>query len=468
MLARIVLSLVFTLLSCCGLTGALAQQSAGDRNAASLREKHALHVGALAYVYGYPMVDMRRQMHNETHRVSASQQVYAPVNQFYAYDYLVTPSTAGNLRGPNNDTLYFGGWFDLTKEPVIVHAPDTAGRYYTLAVTDFYAESHHVGHRTTGTLQKYFALVGPGWKGTLPPYVHVVRVPTPQVWILGRMLVVGEADFAAAHGLIKQFWASPLSEFKPNGPVRKTVPEMRAETINPMDTLDFFKHLNAWLRTHPGEADEGALMSLFDQIGIGPSQSFDLEKLDEATRRGLEQALKEGAAMVQSATQSSMKDMRNGWMFVTNLGRYDKNYLLRASVVKNGYANAAEESAYAAQLFDEKGKFLSGEKNYELRMAPHEIPPAGAFWSIVAYDLKTAQFFENPIRRYSIGDRTQGLKTNADGTISLYIQHQPPKEGTSNWLPVGAGEFYLVMRIYEPKPSVFDGSYRPALLKERN
>lgn len=468
MLMRIFLTVFLAVLSCGAATNSWAQQNAGDRNAAMLKEKHALHVGTLAYVYGYPMVDMQRQMHNETHRVSSAQQVFAPVNHFYSYDYLVTPSTAGNLRGPNNDTLYFGGWFDLSKEPIIVHAPDTAGRYYTLAVTDFYAESHHVGHRTTGTLQKYFALVGPNWKGILPPYVHVVRVPTPQVWILGRMLVVGEADFATAHGLIKQFWATPLSEFKPNSPPRKSVPEVRAESINPMDSMDFFKHLNAWLKTHPGETDERALMSLLDQIGIGPNQSFDLEKLDEATKRGLEQALKEGAAMVQLATQSSMKDIRNGWTFVTNLGRYDKNYLLRASVVKNGYANAAEESAYAAQLFDANGKFLSGEKNYELRMAPHEIPPAGAFWSIVAYDLRTAQFFENPIKRYSIGDRTQGLKTNADGSLSLYIQHKLPQEGVSNWLPVGSGEFYLVMRIYEPQPSVFDGSYRPAVLKERN
>ena len=466
MMRRLFIPVIFSLFINAWPSWALAQQSAGDRNAETLLEKHALHVGTLAYVYGYPVVDMRRQMHNETHVVSSPQQVYAPINHFYSYDFLVTPSTAGNLRGPNNDTLYFGGWFDLTKEPIIVHAPDTAGRYYTLAITDFYAESHHVGHRTTGTIEKYFAMVGPGWKGILPPYVHVVRVPTPQVWILGRMLVVGESDFASAHGLIKKFWAAPLSEFKPNTPLQKKTPEVRAEPINPMETLDFFKHLNAWLRIHPGETDERALMSLFDQIGIGPNQHFDSEKLDAATKRGLEQALKEGAAMVQAATQATIKDIRNGWMFVTNLGKYDKNYLLRASVVKNGYANAAEESAYAAQLFDDKGQFLTGAKSYELRMAPHEIPPAGAFWSIVAYDLKTAQFFENPIKRYSIGDRTQGLRVNPDGSLSVLIQHNEPKEGPSNWLPVGSGEFYLVMRIYEPKPSVFDGSFRPAYLRE--
>ena len=442
------------------------RQDLGETNAAMLRERQALHIGTLAYVYGYPIVDMRKQMHNETHRVAATQQTYAPLNSFYLYDYLVTPSTSGNLRAANNDTLYFGGWFDLTLEPVIVHAPDTKGRYYTMAVTDFYAECHHVGRRTTGTLRKYFALVGPNWKGVLPPYMHIVRVPTPQAWILGRMLVDGEKDFPEAQALLRQFWAAPLSRFKPDCPPAERLPEVHSEAINPLGSLDFFVHLNTWLHTHAGESGEQALMGLFDQIGIGPKCAFDPARLDEATRRGLQNAITEGEAMVQAATQTKMSDVRNGWVFPMGLGRYEQDYLLRASVVRGGYANAAEESTYAAQVFDEQGQFLTGVKRYHLHFLPHEIPPASAFWSVVAYDMHTSRLIENPIQRYSIGDRTAGLKINADGSLDLYIQHEQPAQGSSNWLPVNESEFYLVMRIYEPEPSVFDGSYRPARLRE--
>jgi hypothetical protein len=49
-----------------------------------------------------------------------------------------------------------------------VHVPDTAGRYYTLAVTDFFNEVTHIGRRTTGTAEGYFALVGPDFAGQLP------------------------------------------------------------------------------------------------------------------------------------------------------------------------------------------------------------------------------------------------------------------------------------------------------------
>ena len=49
-------------------------------------------------------------MQNETHQVAPEQQVYAPVNRLYRYPDIVGPETAGNLRAPNNDTLYYNGW----------------------------------------------------------------------------------------------------------------------------------------------------------------------------------------------------------------------------------------------------------------------------------------------------------------------------------------------------------------------
>lgn len=450
----------------CWLGAAWAQTSPAQANAALIREQQAYHIGTMAYVYGYPMVDMLKQMHNETHRVNATQQVQAPVNHFYAYDFLVTPSTAGNLRAPNNDTLYFGGWFDLTREPVVVHAPDTQGRYYTLAVTDFYSEVTHVGRRTTGTGKKYVALVGPQWKGTLPAYMHVVRVRTPHAWILGRMLVDGEPDFEQARGLVKAFWSAPLSQFRPDQPPPAPAPASvpPATAVDPLGKMEFFSYLNRYLRQHAGEPGEAALMGLFDQIGVGPSQPFAPESLDDATRQGLQRAIADGDALIHAATQRPLTDVRNGWIFPTGLGRYGQDYLTRAAVVKGGYANAAEESTYAAKMFDSHGQFLSGQKRYHLHLNAGQIPPAGAFWSVIAYDLKTAQLIENPLKRYSIGDRTPGVQRNADGSLDLWIQKDPPSSGTQNWLPVGDGPFFLIMRIYEPAPAVLDGSYRPGEL----
>jgi hypothetical protein len=135
--------------------------------------------------------------------------------------------------------------------------------------------------------------------------------------------------------------------------------------------------------------------------------------------------------------------------------------------VYGGYANLPEESTYVARVVDDNGELLTGSERYQLRFSPEQIPPAAAFWSITAYDLETLNLMENPIRRYSLGNRTEGIKFNPDGSLDISIQRDEPEVGTSNWLPIGDGNFSLVMRIYEPKASVLDGRYYPPVLEKQ-
>ena len=50
----------------------------------------------------------------------------------------------------------------------------------------------------------------------------------------------------------------------------------------------------------------------------------------------------------------------------------------------------------------------------------------GAFWSITMYHLRDFYLVANPIGRYSIGDRTPGLRRDADGSLTIVIQHDQP------------------------------------------
>src|SRR5262249_50616164 len=99
-----------------------------------------------AYVYTFPLVLMdvtRRQATNAVGR--GPMQTFAHVRAY--------PDAAfRDVVRPNFDTLYSVAWVDLTKEPVIVSAPDTAGRYYLLPMLDMWTDVFAVpGKRTSGT-----------------------------------------------------------------------------------------------------------------------------------------------------------------------------------------------------------------------------------------------------------------------------------------------------------------------------
>ena len=80
------------------------------------------------------------------------------------------------------------------------------------------------------------------------------------------------------------------------------------------------------------------------------------------------------------------------------------------------------------------------------------------------------QSVKNPISRFSIGDRTKGLTYNADGSLDVYIQSEPPAGHGSNWLPSPTnGLFRINYRIYLPTKAAQDpatlGKYLPPIRK---
>jgi hypothetical protein len=108
---------------------------------------------------------------------------------------------------------------------------------------------------------------------------------------------------------------------------------------------------------------------------------------------------------------------------------------------------------------DGDGNPLTGANRYVIHFDKGQTPPANAFWSVTLYDMQ--QFFvANPIDRYAIGDRDK-LKFNDDGSLDLFIQHDSPgADKESNWLPAPEGSFNLIMRLYWPKESMLDGSWK--------
>lgn len=420
----------------------------GDREETVARE-----VATLAYVYGYPAVDYLRLLHENT---TPGSNGYSAVGKIYNGQRLTKAGERvyadGRAKTPNNDTIYFRSWIDLRSGPAVVSMPDTADRYYTLTFADLYSEVQHTGRRTTGTGAQKILVIGPGWRGAVPAGMVPVRIRTNQVLMLGRMLARPGNDEKRVASIIDHVAIDPLTPGLP------PAAPMRLPTRDDMTELSFFTSLNRFLRENPRLPGEEALMAQFDQVGIGPSTTFDPTRLSEATLRGLRSGIADGRRLVTQGRFNRIK----GWTSATmRLGEYGYDYLTRAAVEFSGlHANLNAEAVYLRTAVDVTGAALVGTKRYRLVLPADRLPPAEAFWSLTPYDMQTFDMIRNGAGRYSVGDRTTDLKRRPDGSIVVAIQKDRPVDEEVNWLPVSEKPFFLIMRIYQPRPEVLDGSYR--------
>jgi hypothetical protein len=135
-------------------------------------------------------------------------------------------------------------------------------------------------------------------------------------------------------------------------------------------------------------------------------------------------------------------------------------YATRAAAARGGlYGNHGYEANYEIVYVDGDGEPLDGSHRYELHLA--STPPVAAFWSLTMYGVPEFLLVANPIDRYSIGDRTPGLRTADDGSVTNYLQHESPgPDKEANWLPTPTGEFRPMMRMYDPQAAVLSGAYQ--------
>jgi hypothetical protein len=131
------------------------------------------------------------------------------------------------------------------------------------------------------------------------------------------------------------------------------------------------------------------------------------------------------------------------------------------------YGNTKTEAFYGVYQTTPDGKPLHGTKKWVLRYEPGQSPPVDFFWSITMYKLPERLLVENPIKRYSMGDRTRGLKKGADGSLDIYLQSDSPgPDKESNWLPTPRGPSFMVSRMYGPKRQLIDGTWAEPSLVE--
>jgi hypothetical protein len=364
---------------------------------------------------------------------------------------------------------------DLRAEPLVLTVPVIDNnRYFSVQLIDSYTFNFdYIGSRATGNDGGNFLIAGPRWKGETPKGIKkVFRCETEFAIAAFRTQLFNPGDLDHVKKIQAGYKVQPLSQFleKPAPPAAPAVDWIKPLSPDAQKTSpEFFNILNFVLRFCPTDPSEKELMARFAKIGIGAGKTFDASKLSPALKAAIEQGIADAwtAFADFKKTRFDTGEVTSGDAFGTR--EYLKNnYLYRmAAAVIGIYGNSKQEAMYPAYAVDANGQKLDGANRYTLRFAPGQLPPVNAFWSLTMYEMPSSLLVANPLNRYLINSpMLPDLKRDADGGLTLYVQHDSPgKDKESNWLPAPSGPFAVYMRLYWPKEEALTGKWVAPLLK---
>ena len=437
--------------------------------------------GMLGYLYGMPVFELAVLEYTQTKGLAKDNNAPHAVFSYFNGGHVSSHETTW-ITVANPNVLMASAWVYLKGHPYIIYVPPLDDIWYSVQFENaFGVNDAYLSSRTIGQNGGYYLVTDRPWPEPLPPGVlGQVQVTTPTAWIVTRIAATKANERERHLKYERRFKLIPLSvylhdpsralDYIPTPPT-DTPPPIAADTAM-RDTVDFFRILNHHLRQFDLPAEEQGLMAMFDAAGFGPHVRFDPEKLPPQILAGLAQAARDGFRYVDTMRAAPMKSDAGGWSWPPmNMGSFGRDYLLRAIAVYGGAGgNIPAESMYPNAFSDAEGRLLTGDYDYTITFPKGDMPPALAFWSITLMDANTRLMIDNPIHRNFIGSTTEGLRYNADGSLTIVISAKEPADPIlrSNWLPSARGiRLQLVMRIYRPTADALAGKYSaPPILRQ--
>jgi hypothetical protein len=463
-------ALLCTIGASVGFAAASPGRAATMHAGSAITEARAEQIGLKAYEYGIPLMEFVRQAKQQTSVTVPNTLSDAPLNELGSARKLAS-ATRQVIVQPNLDTLYTMGHLDLSRGPLVLHVPAVSDhRYYSFEFLDPYTNVfHYVGTRTTGDGAGNYAIVGPSFHGALPRGVHRITSRYQRVWLVGRTRVTDASDLNAVHRVQNGYKLIPLADYERIGlrwsPPRphKIITQHKVATIP--TGLNFYDQLGTALAKDPPPARDAKILRELQAVGVGPGLRPSDEHLSAAVLTGLKAAAAGGPSAIYTLrTKIALKSIHahNGWFVPpSDTGSFGTDYAFRAVVALYGIAaNRPAEAIYIVGSADQTGTLLSGANRYVLTFPARHLPPARYFWSLTMYN-QDFYLVNNPIHRDEIGNLTKGVKYNANGSLTLYVQSTPPTGHKSNWLPSpSSGQFEMTLRLYGPKATALNGTYR--------
>ena len=426
-----------------------------------------------AYVWGWPLVYLHH-CRVALERVPAPGRSggmpVAPLNRLSMLTDRISPRTT-RVPCPNQDVIYGFGMFDLAEEAVVVQVPDFGGRFWLYQLGDQRTDSFAEVGSIYGTLPGSYLVVGPDWRGAVPPGITgVFRCPTRYGYCLPRVFFTDSAaDREAALPAISGIVAYPLSEYtgesqqcdwsKPRWLPNLASRGAASRGVSP-DT--FFDVLPTVLDDVPPLPGEGPLYARFR--GLLAAAAADPAVATEIRQAAAEAERDEVAPLFEFRNLG--RPLPAHWTTLVNGAAFGTDYRTRTAVAaSNVFVNRHRETKYYFQDLDLHGRRLEGSREYQVTFPTGALPPAKGFWSLTLYDERHAL----PLAtggKVAVGSRDSGLRYGADGSLTIIVSRDagapaPAGDASSNRIVAPNGVFSLYLRIYWPDESALDGTWTP-------
>lgn len=439
--------------------------------------EYAELVGRDAYFWAWPLINLyiRRLVHeNVTETMISGAVPEAPLNRLgMLSDYLAAEQRLNPC--PNQDVVYGVGALALDLSPAVIQVPDFAERFWVYQAVDLRTDSFAELGKMYGTAPGFYLLVGPNWKGEVPSGItKAFRSSTNTGYFIARVFQDDSPeDNKAVQSVSQQVMMYPLTDYdgkmksrdwtKLRHILSTTGGEDEVRLVAPERFFDILPLVLADAPPMPGEE------SRYAQVRAALAAAEKDPKIRAALTRAAIDADTRLVAPLFEFRNFGLQLPRY-WSTQTNGAEFGVDYFTRTAVAKsNIFVNKPNEAQYFYQDLDDSGQRLNGAHRYTMTFAQDQTPPVRGFWSLTLYNDR--HFFEpNELRRYSIGTKTRALKRHLDGSVTIYVQADPPPAGlVDNWLPAPKrGDFSLCLRAYWPKVEITDGSWTPPAVTRMN
>jgi hypothetical protein len=447
----------------------------GPDTSVKITVEYAKMVAMDAYFWAWPMVNIynRRLAFSRapTPGLIGGILPFAPLNRLSMLHSYVEPAERQGAC-PNQDVVYGAAVVALDLSPAVIQVPDFGKRFWVVQVVDIRTDAFAALGAMYHTQPGFYLLVGPNWKGEIPTGItKVFRATTNTGFVIPRIFLNDDPeDLPKVLQVIKGINLYPLADF--DGKMK----QVEWTKLPAFPSTGGGNEETRWV--FPDKFIDQLPAVLADAAPLPGEEARYAQVLAVIAAARNDSALR--AAMVQGATEAEQQlikpvfQFRNfgiqlpyHWSTINNGAAFGTDYFTRTATSKsNILVNVQRETKYFYQDLDENGVRLNSANNYAVTFPKGQTPPVNGFWSLTLYN--KYHFFEpNEIHRFSLGTKNKNLKYNADGSLTIYIQHtRPAPNQVDNWLPSPkTDDFTLYMRAYWPDDRVLSGSWTPPPVK---